>query len=139
MAATRRGRPVGAGRVDRAKVAATTDDDIRRHMAEDGFDPDNPLEGFRPIVPVATLRRRLDLSQESFAEALRIPVKTLRNWEQGRTQPDPVVLSFFALVADDPARAFRVLQPGIPTSNDAAAVRRADDDAALDRIVEKLR
>ena len=95
--------------VDRAKVAATTEAEIRRQMAEDGEDPD-AVDG--PAVtglPIAALRARVGLSQAEFAKALRIPPATLRNWEQGRTQPDPVAKSFFALVDDDPDRAFRVL------------------------------
>lgn len=31
---------------DRAKIEATTQDDIRRHIIEDGEDPDAPLSGF---------------------------------------------------------------------------------------------
>ena len=104
-----RGRTLGRGRVDRAKVEATTEEDTRRHMVEDGLDPDNPLAGFRRVVPIASIRARTGLSQDKFARALGIPPATLRNWEQGRTQPDPVALSFFALVADDPERAFKVL------------------------------
>jgi len=37
---------------------------------------------------VAVLRRFVGLSQSQFAEALGIGVHTLRNWEQGRRQPD---------------------------------------------------
>jgi putative transcriptional regulator len=33
--------------IDRAKVAATTEADIRRHQIEDGEDPDAPLPPFR--------------------------------------------------------------------------------------------
>lgn len=93
--------------IDRAKVAATTEEGVRQHMVEDGFDPDRPFVGLH--VPAAAIRRRLGLSQARFAEALRIPVSTLRNWEQGRTRPDPVAVSFFALVADDPERALKIL------------------------------
>ncbi len=103
------GRTLGPGRVDRARVKATTEEETRRHRVEDGLDPDSPLAGFRQIVPVASLRHRTGLSQDKFAKALGIPPATLRNWEQGRTRPDPVAVSFFALVADDPERAFKVL------------------------------
>ncbi len=98
-----------AARVGRAKLTATTEDDIRRQMIEDGEDPDAPVTGFREIVPVATIRARLGLSQDKFAKALRIPLATLRNWEQGRTMPDPAAQSLLALVNDDPDRAFKVL------------------------------
>ena len=101
---------VGASRdVDREKIAATTEADIRRHMLEDGEHPNAPFSAPVSVPPLAALRARVGLSQAKFARALRIPAATLRNWEQGRTQPDPVALSFFALVNDDPDRAFKVL------------------------------
>ena len=34
------------------------------------------------------IRRALGLSQEEFAARYRIPIGTLRDWEQGRTTPD---------------------------------------------------
>ena len=41
------------------------------------------------LVPrVKTLRRALRLTQEEFAARFRIPLGTLRDWEQGRTEPD---------------------------------------------------
>jgi len=36
------------GRVDRAKIEAMTEEDIRRYQIEDGQDPDAPLDGFAP-------------------------------------------------------------------------------------------
>ena len=95
--------------VDRAKVVATTEADIRRHMIEDGEHRNAPFSAPVSVPPLAALRERVGLSQAKFARALRIPAATLRNWEQGRTQPNPVALSFFALVNDDPDRAFKVL------------------------------
>ncbi|MCW6510999.1 helix-turn-helix domain-containing protein [Lichenifustis flavocetrariae] len=97
------------GRIDEARVEALTEDDIRRFNAEDGFDPDDTLKGLSRAVSPADIRKRLNLSQEKFARGLRIPVATLRNWEQGRTRPDPVAISLFALVDADPQRAFEVL------------------------------
>ena len=105
-----------AARTDLAKLDATTEEDIRSQMAEDGMDADEPFAGMRPVVSPAEVRKRTGMSQDTFAKALGIPAATLRNWEQGRTQPDPVALSFFALVADDPERAFKVLAlPGSPS------------------------
>ena len=98
-----------AGQVNRAKVEATTEDDIRRQAIEDGFDPDAPIAGARAIIPPAVVRKKTGLSQEGFAKAIGIPLATLRNWEQGRTDPDPAVRALFALIYDDPERAFRVL------------------------------
>ena len=43
------------------------------------------------------------------AARMRVPLKTWRNWEQGRVGLDPAVRALLDLVADDPDRAFRVL------------------------------
>jgi putative transcriptional regulator len=97
------------GGIARAKVESLTEADIDRFNREDGFAPADTMKGLRPAP--ASIRTRLGMSQDKFAKALGIPPATLRNWEQGRTRPDPVAMSFFALVADDPERAFRVLAP----------------------------
>lgn len=109
MAATRRGRLVGPGRIDQARVAATTEEDTRRHMIEDGLDPDEAPGPSRVVWPAGHVRKRTGLSQEAFAKAINVPAATIRNWEQGRTIPDPAAQALLALVADDPERAFRVL------------------------------
>lgn len=97
------------GKIDRTKVDATTEQDIRRQMIEDGKDPDAPIVGARVMIPPAVVRKKAGLSQDAFAKAIGVPLATLRNWEQGRTEPDPAVRALFALIYDDPQRAFRVL------------------------------
>lgn len=42
-------------------------------------------------------RAKLDMTQEEFAEALGISVKTLRNWEQGRRAPSGPALRLLRL------------------------------------------
>jgi putative transcriptional regulator len=39
------------------------------------------------VPRVKTLRRALGLTQEEFAARFEIPLGTLRDWEQGRTEP----------------------------------------------------
>ena len=57
-------------------------------------DPDNPpltearLKQLKPVPRVRTIRRALGLTQEEFAARFHIPLGTLRDWEQGRTEPD---------------------------------------------------
>ncbi len=94
-------------RVDRAKIDASTEEDIRRMAIEDGDDPDAPVEGFAPSVK--TLRLRHEMTQEQFASALRIPVKTLRNWEQGRAPPDPAARALLTVLAKNPRAVFEAL------------------------------
>jgi putative transcriptional regulator len=94
--------------VDWAKVDATTEEDIRRYMIEDGEDPDAeyPIEkSFSPHV----IRKRIGMTQEKFAAALGIPVATLRNWEQGRNAIDPAARSLLLLVARDPEGTLKAL------------------------------
>ncbi len=96
-------------RIDRARIDATTEADIRRHMIEDGQDPARPLAGFAPVIPPHVLRKRLGMTQAEFARALRIPLSTLRNWEQGRVLPDPAARSLLTIVARNPKAAFKAL------------------------------
>lgn len=52
-------------------------------------EPERVFSFADPEVPdVVELRSRFGLSQEKFAAMLGISVGTLRNWEQGRRQPD---------------------------------------------------
>jgi putative transcriptional regulator len=95
-------------RIDRAKIAATSEADIRRHMKEDA-QPEADPAGFAPVVPPQWLRQRLRMTQAEFARALRIPLSTLRNWEQGRVVPDPAARSLLAIVARNPRAALRAL------------------------------
>ena len=101
-------------KVNRGKVDATTEVDIARFNAEDGFDPDDTLEGLRRVYSPAEIRARVGLTQAEMADRLRVPIKTWRNWEQGRVALEPTVRSFLALVADDPRRAFRIIGREVP-------------------------
>jgi putative transcriptional regulator len=98
-------------KVDRAKIAATSEDDIARHMREDGEDPGAAPGAFVEDVPPAQIREHMGMTQVEFAEALRIPVATLRNWEQGRVRIDPAARALFRILNRDPKHALKALQP----------------------------
>ncbi len=55
------------------------------------------------------IRRALDLTQEEFALRYHIPLGTLRDWEQGRAQPDQPTRAYLTLIAGDPEHVRRVL------------------------------
>ena len=51
---------------------------------------------------VSALRRFIGLSQVDFAAALGISVHTLRNWEQGRRNPEGPALALLRIAARHP-------------------------------------
>jgi putative transcriptional regulator len=55
-----------------------------------------------PKCPTCAVRRKLHLSQQEFAEKYRIPLPTLRNWEQGRRQPDALAAAYLHVIAMRP-------------------------------------
>ena len=55
------------------------------------------------------IRRALDLTQEEFAARYRIPLGTLRDWEQGRAEPDQPTRAYLTVIARDPDRVSRIL------------------------------
>jgi len=80
-------------------------------------DPDNPplteerLKQLKRVPRVRTLRRALGLTQEEFAARYHIPLGTLRDWEQGRTEPDQPARAYLKVIARDPEGVHRALQP----------------------------
>ena len=80
-------------------------------------DPDNPpltkeeLARMKRVPQVKTIRRALKLSQEAFSERFRIPLGTLRDWEQGRKEPDAAARAYLIVIGRDPAAVEAALKP----------------------------
>jgi putative transcriptional regulator len=55
------------------------------------------------------IRRALSLTQEEFATRYGIPLGTLRDWEQGRSEPDQTTRAYLRVIASDPEGVFRAL------------------------------
>ena len=60
---------------------------------------------------VKVVRRALGLSQEQFSARFRIPLGTLRDWEQGRKDPDAAAKAYLVVIARDPAAVTAALRP----------------------------
>ncbi len=77
-------------------------------MADDFDVADNPEwdeTNSRPVDTVGklkTVRAMLMLSQNDFARLLDVPVSTLQNWEQRRTEPEAMARKLIDLMFDDP-------------------------------------
>lgn len=67
------------------------------------------LRALRRVPQVKVIRRALELTQEEFAARYHIPVGTLRDWEQGRAEPDQPTRAYLTLIARDPERVDRTL------------------------------
>jgi putative transcriptional regulator len=61
------------------------------------------------VPDVRAIRRSLGMSQQEFARAYRIPLATLKNWEQGRRQPDGPAAAYLQVIAKHPREAKEAL------------------------------
>jgi putative transcriptional regulator len=92
-------------KIDWSRADAMT---AKQRRAAARADPDNrPMTEAEwraaPRVPqVSIIRRALKLSQEDFAGAFHIPIGTLRDWEQGRKEPDAAARAYLRVIAREP-------------------------------------
>lgn len=69
--------------------------------------------GFVARVPeeidVASIRRRLGLSQAEFASRFGFKLDALQNWEQGRRRPEGAARAFLRVIEREPEAVQRAL------------------------------
>ena len=90
---------------DEIEKAASADPDARPTTAAE-------FAKARRVPRIKTLRRALGLTQEEFAARYKIPLGTLRDWEQGRSQPDAPARAYLHVIASDPEGVARALHGG---------------------------
>jgi putative transcriptional regulator len=93
----------------RRRMDGTTEEDIRRHMIEDGEDPDEEPRFELAVLP-QDVRKKLGMTQADFAALLRVPIGTLRNWEQNRFVMEPAAQTLLKLIYREPEAALRALR-----------------------------
>ncbi len=80
-----------------------------RHLARTGKIP-----GGRVHIPKeidsAAIRANAGLTQAAFAKQIGVSIATLRNWEQGRRNPDGPARVLLAMLAKDPNIVRRTLK-----------------------------
>ncbi len=69
-----------------------------------------PSRVFDHVERLKNLRKKLGQSQDEFALMIRVPVATLRNWEQGRRSPQGPASALIKLVESLPKKSLKVLQ-----------------------------
>jgi putative transcriptional regulator len=85
------------------EAAAWADPDARPFTSEE-------LAKAKRVPRIKTLRRALRLTQEEFAARYRIPLGTLRDWEQGRSEPDQPARAYLTVIASDPEGVRQALE-----------------------------
>jgi putative transcriptional regulator len=100
-------------KTDWARLRVMTDEEVTAAaLADPDARPMTPeqLRHARRVPRTKTLRRALHLTQEEFATRYRIPIGTLRDWEQGRCEPDQTARAYLTVIARDPEGVLRALQ-----------------------------
>jgi putative transcriptional regulator len=104
-----------AEKTDWERLRAMTDEEVTAAaLADPDAQPltDAKLARMKRVPLAKTLRRALGLTQEEFAARYRIPVGTLRDWEQGRSEPDQPARAYLTVIANDPEGVSRALAAG---------------------------
>jgi putative transcriptional regulator len=61
-------------------------------------------------VDVKAIRQRLKLTQVEFAQRFGFTPARVRDWEQGRSQPDGAIRAYLTVIAREPEAVQRALQ-----------------------------
>jgi putative transcriptional regulator len=85
-------------------AAAVADPDAQPLTPED-------FKRMKRTPQVKVIRRALGFSQEEFAEHFHIPIGTLRDWEQGRKEPDAAAKAYLRVIAREPNTVRKALLP----------------------------
>jgi putative transcriptional regulator len=91
-------------KTDWARLDAMTDEEVE---AAARSDPDAQplteaeLKRMRRIPYAKHVRWKVGLSQAEFARRFQIPIGTLRDWEQWRSEPDQAALAYLKVIAAD--------------------------------------
>ncbi|ABY29888.1 MULTISPECIES: helix-turn-helix domain-containing protein [Methylorubrum] len=85
-------------------AAALADPDARPLTSDD-------MQRMPRTPQVRIIRRALGLSQEEFASRFQIPLGTLRDWEQGRKEPDAAARAYLVVIGRNPRAVSEALHP----------------------------
>ncbi|CVI17289.1 putative transcriptional regulator [Agrobacterium fabacearum CFBP 5771] len=100
---------------DWVHLHAMTDEEAEANALAD---PDNPplsseqLASAPRMPRIKIIRRALRLTQEEFSARYHIPLGTLRDWEQGRSEPDQPARAYLKVIAVYPEGTAAALRKG---------------------------
>lgn len=105
----------GRNKSDWERVRNMSEEEL---MANALSDPDaqplteEQLGRMKQISFAKHLRYKFGLTQEEFATRYRIPIGTLRDWEQHRSEPNEVAKAYLKVIAADPEGSAKALEAG---------------------------
>lgn len=79
-------------------------------IAEGRADPTTYRIHVPESVDVKSIRQRMGLTQAAFAARFGFSVGTLRDWEQGRKQPEPTSRVLLTVIEREPEAVQRALE-----------------------------
>ncbi len=93
--------------------AMTEAERLAAALADPDAQPLTPerLARMKRTPQVKVIRRALGLSQEDFAARFQIPLGTLRDWEQGRKDPDAAARAYLVVIGRNPVAVSEALRP----------------------------
>lgn len=110
--------PDGSIRTDKSRsdwerVDAMTEEEIWANAVSD---PDNPPYNEAELnaewaAHIRALRENSGLTQIAFSDQFRIPLGTLRDWEQGVSRPDAAARAYLQVIERETEAVLRALSP----------------------------
>jgi putative transcriptional regulator len=105
MTKTKHDWTVADGMTEEQRNAAALDDPDAQPLTPGDF------KRLRQTQRAKIIRRALGLSQEEFAARFHIPLGTLRDWEQGRKDPDAAARAYLVVIGRNPDAVQAALAP----------------------------
>lgn len=105
-------RAVASG-TDWDSLARMTEAEIKANAVDD---PDNPpmtedeLSRVRQVPNPREIRRRLHMTQEQFAVRFQLRLGTVRDWEQGKKEPDSAAKALLRVIEHNPDAVLHALE-----------------------------
>jgi putative transcriptional regulator len=99
-------------KTDWARVKAMTEEEIEANALSDpdsGWESDEELEQDRRVPFAKLIRVSSGLTQEAFAARYEIPLGTLRDWEQGISEPDSAARALLKVISHRPEAVVEAL------------------------------
>ena len=96
VALSRPGARQGKKQMSTSRTEAEMDELSEIPMTEEEY------ANARPVPRARSLRRALGLTQEAFSQTYQIPLATLIDWEEGRTEPDAPAQALLKVIAQEP-------------------------------------